>query len=84
MKNVSLLVWVTQLGLSVALPLGGFVLLGVWLRQQFNWGTWVVVTGVVVGVVSAFGGLRNSLKTMEQMAKEKTEDDPPVSFNEHE
>ena len=29
MKNVNLLIWVTQLGLSVALPLGGFILLGV-------------------------------------------------------
>lgn len=84
MKNVSLLIWITQLGLSVALPLGGFVLAAVWLRQQFGWGEWVVIAGVVLGAVSAFGGLRSSLRTMEQMAKEKKEDAPPVSFNEHE
>ena len=29
MKNLSLLVWLTQLGISVAVPLAGFVLLAV-------------------------------------------------------
>ena len=32
MKQYQLLIWLTQLGLSVALPLAGFVLLGVWLH----------------------------------------------------
>ena len=57
MKNLSLLVWLTQLGLSVALPLGGFVLLAVWLRQRFNWGVWVIVAGVLLGVICAVDGL---------------------------
>ena len=30
MKDLPLLVWLTQLGLSVAAPLAGFVLLAVW------------------------------------------------------
>ena len=33
MKDLGLLVWLTQLGLSVAFPLAGFVLLGLWLRR---------------------------------------------------
>ena len=83
MKNIGLLVWLTQLGTSVALPLGGFVWLGVWLRQRFDWGVWVVVAGVVLGIVCAADGLRSSLKAMEQMAKEKKEEKPPVFFNDH-
>lgn len=83
MKNLSLLVWLTQLGLSVALPLGGFVLLAVWLHQRFNWGVWVIVVGVVLGVICAVDGLRSSLKAMEKIAGEKKEDEPPVSFNDH-
>jgi len=37
-----------------------------------------------VGLVCAIDGMRTSLKAMERMSKEKQEDPPPVSFNEHE
>ena len=84
MKNANLLIWLTQLGISVAAPLGGFIWLGVWLRQRFGLGVWVVLAGVFVGVVCAIDGLRVSLKAMERMAKDKKEDPPPVSFNDHE
>ena len=83
MKNVNLLIWITQLGLSVALPLGGFIFLAVWLRQRFEWGTWVIVAGVVIGLICAIDGLRTSLKTMERMTGSKQEKEPPVSFNDH-
>ena len=36
MKDLTLLVWLTQLGLSVALPLAGFILLALWLRKERN------------------------------------------------
>lgn len=84
MKNVSLLVWLTQLGLSVAVPLGGFVLLAVWLRQRFGLGVWVVIAGVILGIICAADGLRTSLKAMDRIAKDKKEEKPPVSFNDHE
>lgn len=84
MKNIHLLIWLTQLGISVAVPLGGFIWLAVWLRQRFDLGIWVVIAGVVLGVICAIDGLRKSLKTMERMAKEKKEDKPPISFNDHE
>ena len=84
MKNVNLLIWLTQLGISVAVPLGGFIWLGVWLRQRFDLGVWVVLAGVFVGIVCAVDGLRVSLKAMERMGKPKQEDPPPVSFNDHE
>lgn len=84
MKNLGLLVWLTQLGLSVAMPLGGFVLLAVWLRQRFDWGPWVVILGLVLGIVGAIDGLRSSLKDMERMAKDDKKEKPPLSFNDHE
>ena len=84
MKNVNLLIWLVQLGLSVAVPLGGFIWLGVWLRQRFDLGAWVILAGVFVGAVCAIDGLRSSLKAMERMAKDKKEEPPPVSFNDHE
>ena len=81
MKDLSLLVWLTQLGLSTALPLAGFILLALWLRS-LGWGNWVLWVGIAVGLISAFDGFRNSLKAMSRMSKDKQED-PQVSFNDH-
>ena len=84
MKNINLLVFITQLGLSVVVPLGGFILLAVWLKQRFEWGGWVVVVGVLVGIACAAEGLRSTLKVMSAMGKDKKEVQPPVAFNDHE
>lgn len=84
MKDLNLLIWLTQLGLSVAMPLGGFTLLGLWLRQRFELGVWVVLVGCAVGLITAIDGLRYSLRMMAQMEKKKDDAPPPVSFNDHE
>ena len=84
MKELSLLVWLTQLGLSVAFPLAGFILLAVWLRSSLGWGDWVIWVGLVLGLSGAVNGLRHSLKAMELLSRNKKDDTPPpVSFNEH-
>lgn len=84
MKDLTLLVWLTQLGLSTALPLGGFILLALWLKSSFGWGDWVLWTGIILGITTAVDGFRNSLKAMERLSKRKREDaPPPVSFNDH-
>lgn len=85
MKNINLLIWLTQLGISVAAPLAGFTLLALWLRQRFELGTWVLIVGILLGISGAIDGFRVSLKAMEQMSGAKPgENDPPsVSFNDH-
>lgn len=83
MKNLSLLVWLSQLGLSVVMPLLGFVLLAAWLRNSLGWGNWVVWVGVVLGILCAADGLRTSLKAMRDMASREEKTQPPVSFNDH-
>ena len=82
MKGLTLLTWVTQLGLSVALPLTGFVFLGLWLRNDCGWGDWILWAGIALGLISAIDGLRQSLKILDRLSKEKK--DAPVSFNDHE
>lgn len=77
-----MLVWLSQLGLSVALPPAGFILLASWLHNRFSLGDWVIWVGVVIGVICAVDGLRTSLRAMKKMSQEKDEK-PPVSFNEH-
>ena len=84
MKELTLLTWLTQLGLTVALPLAGFILLALWLQNQFGWGDWVLWVGIVLGLVSAIDGLRQSLKVLTQLTRKKTGDTPhPVSYNDH-
>lgn len=84
MKEMNLLIWLTQLGLSVALPLAGFLFWALWLHRSYGWGIWVIPVGLVFGLVSAVNGFRSSLKAMEQMTKDrKKPEPPPVSFNEH-
>lgn len=83
MKNLNLLVWLTQLGLSVALPPLGFILLAAWLKNRWNWGGWVIWVGVILGLIVAVNSLVASLKAMNLMTKDKKEEIPPVSFNDH-
>lgn len=83
MKNLSMLTWLTQLGLSIALPPAGFVLLAVWLRGHFHLGIWVIYLAVALGLVCALNGFITSLKTMSRLAEEDSEKDPPAVFNDH-
>ena len=86
MKDLTLIAFLTQLGLSVALPLAGFVLLAVWLRNTLNWGQWVIFVGVGLGLICAVDGLRVTLKAMDRLGRKggsKDELPPPVSFHDH-
>lgn len=84
MKDLSLLVWLTQLGLSVAMPLGGFILLAVWLHNSCGWGAWVLWVGIALGIIIAINGLRGALKTLSSLTKRKQDPEPPaVAFNNH-
>lgn len=86
MKELNMLVWITQLGISVAAPLAGFTLLGLWLRSRFSLGVWVVLICLALGLICAVNGLRSSLKLMEKLDKQndkKSKSPPPISFNEH-
>lgn len=83
MKDLTLLVWLTQLGMSVAVPLALFVMLGVWLHNDLGWGSWTIWAGLAVGLYCAVTGFRDSLKAMERLSRNKKKDPPPVSFNEH-
>jgi hypothetical protein len=82
MKNMSMLVWFTQLGLSVALPPVGFILFAVWLKDAFGWGSWVIYVGIALGLIGAFDGFRTSLKAMKKMS-DKDQEQSTVSFNDH-
>ena len=84
MKSLALVTWLTQLGLSVALPPLCTIWLAVWLHDAKGWGPWVIWVGIILGIICAIDGLRVSLKAMELLSKDKKEKEPPaVSFNDH-
>ena len=84
MRDLRLLVWLTQLGLSVAFPLGGFTFLGIWLHRSIGWGQWTIWVGLLLGILGAVNGFRDSLRVLAGMSKKKeTKEPPPVSFNQH-
>lgn len=79
-----MLIWLTQLGISVAAPLALCVLGAFWLRSSFQLGSWVLIVGILLGLYLAFDGFRTSLKAMERMTSgSKKSDPPPISFNDH-
>jgi hypothetical protein len=81
-KDVKMLVWLSQLGMSTLLPPAACILLSVWLKSRFGWGDWVVIVGAVVGVIAGARGFFSILKTADTLQTDK-KDPPPVSFNEH-
>ena len=84
MKDLTLLIWLTQLGFSVAAPPVICILVAVWLRDRFSLGSWVIWVGAILGTVLAIDGLRTSLKTMSRLSRRKKDaPPPPVSFNDH-
>ena len=79
-----MLVWLTQLGLSVVIPPVCTIGLAVWLHRSHNWGTWVIWVGILLGVICAADGLRVSLRAMEKLGSSRKDDTPPpVAFNDH-
>ena len=83
MKDLRMLVWLTQLGLSTALPLACMVLLGVWLHKSIGWGVWTVWAGVALGIYMAVAGFRDSMRAMKLMSRDDKQQPPPVAFNQH-
>ena len=80
-RLLSVLVWLTQLGLSVLGPLAVWLLLAVWLRNRFGWGHWVLFAGLALGLIGAVMGLISSLRLMNRTVKEDPEQG--VNFNDH-
>lgn len=83
MKEYTLL---TQLGFSLITPPLVMVWLTTWLNEKFSVGIWIVVVGIVVGVLAAVSSAITFFRRY--TAKEDEEDKPDSSqstgFNSHE
>ena len=84
MKTLSLLLWVTQFGLSVLFPLCFFLLSAAWLQQKFNLGIWVIGVAGLLGLLTSISTARSCIRSLRKDAEAAgNQKDPPVSFNEH-
>lgn len=85
MKDLQMLVWLSQVGISVAAPLAVFVFCAVWLRERFGLGMWIIWLGLGLGVICAVSGFCQCLQLMERLSKRNDKQDPkpPVGFNQH-
>ena len=77
------IVWLTQLGISVAAPLIIFIVGSVWLKNHKGIGYWVVAAGVFLGIAGAVSGLWRSLNAMKREA-DKEDKKPHRWYNDHE
>ena len=85
MKRYRLLIWFTQLGISVATPLLLCIAGGAWLQSRFSLDAWVILLRIVLGMGAAFSSFRRALRAMRRQAERDDADggEPPVSFNKH-
>jgi Na+-transporting NADH:ubiquinone oxidoreductase subunit NqrE len=84
MKVLSLLLWVTQFGLSVLFPTCAFLMIAVWLRQQFGLGLWIVAVLGILGLMTSFSTAKSCLRSMlREMERLSDRPAPPPAFNEH-
>ena len=74
---LSLLLWVTQLGLSL--------ILAVRLQQRYELGTWIVLLLGLVGFLTSVSTARSCIRSLRKAAEKASDQkDPPASFNDHE
>ena len=84
MKRLTLLVWVTQFGLSALFPVCAFLLLGSWLQNTWQLGMWVMIVCGVVGFLTSISTVRSCIWAMRRDADGAASDqEPPLAFNEH-
>ena len=82
MKTLSLILWVSQFGLSILLPPCFFLWLAVWLQQNRGWGVWTTFAGGALGILISVSTARANWRAMRKEA-EAGSPPPPVSFNDH-
>lgn len=84
MKILSLVMWVTQFGLSILLPPCFFLWLAYWLQNRFGLGSWVMVILGILGFLVAFSTAKANIKAMLKDAQAaSSQEEPPMAFNDH-
>ncbi|MBQ7541466.1 MAG: AtpZ/AtpI family protein [Clostridia bacterium] len=63
--------YLTQLGLSVAIPPVLCIFGGLWLQKRFALGDWVIAVGLLVGLISGACSFASFIRTVRFNAQQK-------------
>lgn len=80
------LIWVTQLGLSLMMPLLLFMGLCYWLTTAQGVGSWVYIPGLVLGIgagCSSFWSFWKLVQSRNAQKEKQKEKKQVISFNQH-
>ena len=69
------LTFITQFGLSVVSPIIIYVWLASWLKSKFLLGDWIMVVGIILGLISAFSSGVSFFRYVLRQAKNSQEED---------
>ena len=84
MKALSLILWVTQFGLSVLFPLCLFLYIGFRLQTRFELGIWVMAVCGIIGFMTSISTAKSCMHSLLKARDEaSSQEKPPVSFNDH-
>lgn len=84
MKTLSLLLWVSQFGLSIIFPTLFFLLLAVYLQSRLGLGMWIIYLLGILGILTSVQTAKSCLKALQKAALEASSDKPaPTGFNDH-
>ena len=83
-KFLSLILWVTQFGLSVLFPVCFFLIVASWLQQRFGFGMWIMIVMGVLGLLVSVSSARSCIRSLQKAAEEAGDNKkPPGAFNDH-
>ena len=74
-------VLLSELVFSLAVPLLLFIVGAKWLRGTYHLGKWVMLLGVLLGVLGAIAGLVRVVKSL--LKDDAPKKDFPPTFNDH-
>ena len=84
MKTLSLILWVTQFGLSILFPFCLFLYVGFRLQVRFDLGIWVMILTGVIGFMTSISTAKSCLRSLLKARDEaSSQEKPPISFNDH-
>ena len=84
MKFWSLLIWVTQFGLSVIFPVCFFLMIAAWLRNTYGWGNWILILCGLLGVLTTISTVKSCIRSLRKDAERVSDaKEPPLAFNDH-
>lgn len=73
------LLYLTQIGMSMAVPPVLSLMLANWLKERFELGNWIMILGIVFGIGGMVTNLLEYVRIFSARAKKETPE--PISYN---